>query len=225
MRATLPILAVLALATAGCYESPRMSAVPPPEPRPVIAGSLFPADVARLDNAQVAQVLDGRIPLREHGRLAVLPVGFIPFLDAGFAETVRARIAERAAGNRLVGEVVLVPRMLLPGRIDVPSLREMGARMLCENVLLYTVSDDTRYDARLFAKDHLRVDLTVETVLVNVRTGCIPSATAADRHVDIAQVDDDHDRYEFVRRAQRECLLGGLDEACGRLSQMESVVR
>lgn len=222
MRIHLPLLAIM-LVLAGCGGGERawQPQADLPERR-AIEGSIFPSDLAVVGNDAVNQVLDGKVPLREHGGLAVLAIGRCHLLDAGFAERVRAGIAASLAGNRYVGEVVTVPRMLMPNQVTVSALREMGARLQCENVLVYTVSDDARYDYNLFTKDQLRVALTVEAVVVNVRTGCMPIASSIDRETVVEEVAADHDRYEFARRAQRTCVSDALAAVCARIDALLS---
>jgi hypothetical protein len=62
------------------------------------------------------------------------------------------------------------------------------------------------------------VNLTVEVVVVNVRTGCIPLAVSSDQSNVIKQTSMDFDHYEFTRRAYRECLLHGISEACEKIN-------
>lgn len=220
---SLPVMMLLV----GCGPSERMQGFAPGggnAPSPIV-GSIFPSDLARIGNDQIVQVLEGRIPMKEGGNLALLPIGNMYYVDSGNADAFNGKIKSRLVGNKYVGEVCRVPHMLLVDKIDVPQIREIGARLQCENVLVYTSYDNYRYRAHLFAKDEIRASLTVEAVLVNVRTGCMPIALMVDEEVCVSEKASDDDRYEFVRRAQRECLEAGLMKACDRIDRVLCAVR
>jgi hypothetical protein len=201
--------------------SPDASAGQPRE----LEGSIFPDDQHQVSNEQVAQVLDGKIPLHDHGGLAVLSLGRWAWSDAGFTETARKTVADALAANRYVGDVATVPRLLMPDRVTIPVLREMAARMQCENILVYTVTDDSRYDYHPFAPDQIRVELTIEAVVLNVRTGCLPIAVALDREASFKMNPNDPSAYEFTRRAQRDVVLGGLKEVSARIDKILADVK
>lgn len=218
-RWVLTLAITVMLFTAGCA-APRSESggiAAPAAGRPVLQGSIFPADNALLGNDDLAKVLDGQVALREHGNLAILPIGYLPFMEAGSGDALRTAIQARLAGNRFVGEVITVPRMLLADKVTVPVIREMGARLQAENVLVFTAYQDTYLDWSVIRKDELRVQLTVEAVVVNVRTGCIPIAMAVDKRKVVIETAADFNRYEFVQRALRDCLTEGILDVCGRI--------
>jgi hypothetical protein len=185
-----------------------------------IDGSIFPEDLKLAGNDDVARVLDGRVEHRLGGGLAVLAIGAWGGIDAGSGEAVVERVRSGMAGNRFVGEVVPVPRMLMPQRVTASAIREMGARLQCENVLVWSAWQDGRYDSHLFSPDELHVRLTVEAVIVNVRTGLIPLARTIDAQRVISEVKADRDRWDLIRRGQRECLLDGIGQVCERLQRV-----
>lgn len=113
----------------------------------------------------------------------------------------------------------------MPDKVSVTNIREMGARLQCENVLVFTAYSDARYEYKVFGKDEMRANLTIEGVLVNVRTGCIPLAVSVDKEHVIKEVSADYDRYEFVRRAQRECLSDGIQDICTKINGILAQVK
>jgi hypothetical protein len=187
-------------------------------PASVIDGSIFPSDLKSVSNEDVVKVLEGKIPLKENGNLAILPIGGMYFLDAGYTDKLKEKMKIEFGENKYIGDIVGVPRMLLSSKIDVSSIREMGARLQCENVLVFTAYNDSRYESKLFSKDEFRVSLTIEGVLINVRTGCIPVAVTVDKESVIKEQKADHNNYEFFRRAQRECLSNGIVDICKKIN-------
>jgi hypothetical protein len=190
-----------------------------------LSGSIFPDDTTQISNEQIAAALDGKVPLHDHGGLAVLSLGGWAWSEAGFTETARATVATALAGNHFIGDVETVPRLLLPDKITIPVLREMAARMQCENLLIYTVADDSRFDFHPFSPNEIHVALTIEAVLLNTRTGCLPVAVALDREATLEKKPDDPDDYLFVRRAQRDVVLGALKEISGRIDKTLAEVK
>jgi len=214
------------LALVGCGQSEQMMAYDGQGSRMgAIDGSIFPADTQMASNDDVIQVLEGKVPMKEGGNLALLSIGGMHFLDAGYTEKITSQIHNDFKDNKFVGDVINVPRMLMPNKISVSNIREMGARLQCENVLVFTAYNDTRYEKNTFTKDEMRVNLTVEGVLVNVRTGCIPVALSVDKELVIKEQEYDFDRYEFNRRGQRECFSNGLKDICSRINHVLSQVK
>lgn len=221
MRAA-PLLLLAFLVLAGCAGQREMMAYRghAADAPAAIDGSIFPEDLKLAGNDEVARVLDGRVEHRPGGGLAVLAIGAWGHSDAGAGEAVVARVREGMAGNRFVGEVVPVPRMLMPQRVTASAIREMGARLQCENVLVWSAWQNARYDSHLFSADQLEVELTVEAVIVNVRTGLIPLARTIDANRVITEAKADRDRWDLIRRGQRECLLDGIGQVCERLQRV-----
>lgn len=222
----LVIIAMCALAITGCVQSERMMPYDgQSHGMGAIEGSIFPADTQMASNEDVIRVLEGKVPMKEGGNLALLSIGGLHFLDAGYTEKITEQIRADFKTNKYVADIVGVPRMLMPGKITVSNIREMAARLQCENVLVFTAYNDTRYEKNTFSKDEMRVNLTVEGVLVNVRTGCIPVALSVDKEVVLKEQAGDYDRYEFMRRGQRECLSGGIRDICARINLVLSQVK
>jgi hypothetical protein len=224
MIKTSMFLAVV-LATIGCGPAERMTGYRNDTPPNALSGSIFPSDIERAGNDEIGKVLDGKIPIKEGGHLAVLPIGNMYYVDSGHSDDLRKKIAESLAGNKYIGDVCRVPRMLLAEKITVPIIREIGARLQCENVLVYTSYDNYRYKRHVFSKDEIRASLTVEAVLINVRTGCIPIAMTVDEESIVKELKSDDDKYEFIKRAQRLCLESGLMKACDRINKVLSAVK
>jgi hypothetical protein len=223
MKTALFIIPVIIFA--GCTSAERMSAYNAPVNVNAIEGSIFPSDLKSASNEDVVKVLEGKVPMMEKGNLAILPIGGMYFLNAGYSEQIRKQIQESLGGNKFVGDVVGVPRMLMPDKVSVTNIREMGARLQCENVLVFTAYNDSRYEFKVFSKDEVRANLTVEGVLVNVRSGCIPLAVTVDKEGVVKEQNADHDSYEFIRRAQRECLSDGIKDICGKINVVLSQVK
>jgi hypothetical protein len=183
-----------------------------------LAGSLFPSDTQALSNEAVDKILAGRLELKEKGRLAVLPIGGWNYNETGELGKYIGAITEALKPSAYVGEVVQIPRVLMPNQVTVPVLREVGARLQCENVLVYNISIDMRYQSNLFAKDESHNRVTVEAIVLNVRTGIIPVTVIHDKTIDFTQAKGE-DTYEFVRRLQRETAIIALKEASEQVQQ------
>jgi hypothetical protein len=181
-------------------------------------GSLFPADTQALSNEAVDKILAGKLELKENGRLAVLPIGGWNYHETGELGKYINAITEAMKPSPYVGEVVQIPRVLMPNQVTVPVLREVGARLQCENILAYNISFDMHYQRNLFTKDESRNRVTVEAIILNVRTGVIPVTVIHDKMIDFTQKSGE-DAYEFVRRLQRETAIIALQEASDQVQQ------
>jgi hypothetical protein len=222
MRYSLLILAPLLLASAGCSPETRQSYQSAPAAGDfelrggMLEGSLFPADTQALSNEAVDRILSGKLERREEGRLAVLPIGNWNYYETGEMGRYLDTIATTISPSPLVGEVVQIPRVLMPRQVTVPVLREVGARLQCEYVLVYNISIDMHYQANLFSKDESRNRVTVEAIVLQVRTGVIPVTVIQDQIIDFTQTKGE-DSYEFIRRLQRETALKALQGAADKI--------
>ncbi len=208
---------------AGCGNEPRQpvyqaaSSVSDFEVRGgMLEGSLFPSDTQALSNEAVEKILAGNLQLREKGRLAVLPIGGWNYQETGELGKYIDTIAAPLSASPFVGEVVQIPRVLVPRQVTVPVLREVGARLQCEFVLVYNISIDMRYQANVFTKDESRNRVTVEAIVLHVRTGIIPVTVIQDKTIDFTQTKGE-DTYEFIRRLQRETALAALHQAAEKV--------
>ncbi len=113
----------------------------------MLEGSLFPSDTQALSNEAVDKILSGKLELKEKGRLAVLPIGGWNYHETGELGKYIGAITEALKPSAYIGEVVQIPRVLMPNQVTVPVLREVGARLQCENVLVYNISIDMRYQS------------------------------------------------------------------------------
>lgn len=215
-RSTLIITAII---LAGCGPSERAMAISSSNGLSKnIEGSIFPSDQGAGSNDDIIKVLEGKVPIKEGGSLAILSIGDMQYIEAGYGDRIKEKIHSELKGNKYVGSVITVPKMLMPTKVSVSNIREMGARLQCENVLVYTSYSDYRYDTKIFSKSEVRACLTIEGVVVNVRTGCMPLAVSVDKEAIIKEVDADYNRYEFYNRAKRECLMAGISDICTKIN-------
>jgi hypothetical protein len=216
------IALILPLLLIGCGEvrsSPAYTSMPDFGMRAgALEGSLFPSDTQSLSNEAVDKILAGKLELKEKGRMAVLPIGGWNYNETGELGKYISAVTEALKPSAYVGEVVQIPRVLIPNKVTVPVLREVGARLQCENVLVYNIGIDMHYQAKVFTKDESRNRVTVEAIVLNVRTGIIPVTVIHDKTIDFTQAKGE-DVYEFVRRLQRETAIIALKEASEQVQQ------
>jgi hypothetical protein len=182
----------------------------------MLDGSLFPSDTQAISNEALDKILSQKVEFREKGRLAVLPIGGWNYQETGELASYVQALSSALSASPYVGEVMQIPRVLMPKQITVPVLREVGARLQCENVLIYNINIDVRYDWHVFTKDTSRNRVTIEAILLNVRSGIIPVTVIHDKLIDFTQAKGE-ESYEFFRRLQRDTTLLALQEAAEKM--------
>lgn len=181
-------------------------------------GSLFPADTAVIGNEAVAQILDNDIILKDEGRMGVLPMGSWMMRDVGLGAAHLTLLEAKLAPSTKIGAVERIPRLMLPERLTIPAIREIAARLRCETVLIYQTYVTNNYRSKVFGKDHLRTLITVEAVVLHIRTGTVPCSVIVDRDVNAQQQSGESD-WDFARRAEAEAVASALEDIATRIRE------
>lgn len=222
MRSHLGLIAIIALGLGGCAE-PRMSMYAESLDaagggQNVIQYSLFKEDREVVGDDVIAKALDGRIEYVEKGKMAVVQVGRQIYADLGNSDRNLSIVAKGLQGNPHVGDVIRVPQLLMPTQVTIPVMRVVVSRLQCQMILIYNVTLKSDYEFNLFSKDRTRTILTLEGLVVHVKTGVIPITTVVDRTIEIEAKTEDKDRYDTIRRAEQAALEQALAEMSARIN-------
>ena len=213
-RALLACLACLVTASAGIGCSTDSTAfyasrqALQSDDRPVLTNSLFTADDLVATDEAVQTILNSKVLVPEQSRVAVVLLGDRPSWW-GWNKDI-ARDSDRIYNEFLTSleshENILaaeyVPRLLMPQSVDISSLRLAALRMRCDFLLVYTTRTGEYTDDKLFGTDVVRAHAAVESLLIDVRTGTVPSTSVITGFAERERVRDDKKLNDARERAQ-----------------------
>ena len=211
------VLWVLVLAT-GCAKK---MAAPPPPPAPDdyqgIVGretgrlqeSLFKGDQAVLSNEDIERILTANITLADRHRLAVLGLnsGATWYQEVADLQSKNSERFLQALGSApQITKVRLLPDLLVPEKRTVPYLREAAARFQADLLLVYSTRVQTFQRDRLIGSDEVKAECTVESVLLDVRTGIVLHTTRSAEAVSAKKSQGDLNFSQTVAKAETEAM-------------------
>jgi hypothetical protein len=209
----------LMLACAACGTAGDLVHSPDYRKRETLRTSLLKDDKALLTDEAIQKLLSSRIQLPEKAKLAVFPVSQITgrteedwratvtspveFLQARKAN-LDALEAPLLATGRFV-EITHVPSLIAPPELSITRLRETAALMQADLLLLYeTRAELLTYYGTLFTKDAVKAYVSIEVLLLDVRTGVLPYAETFEAIHEIKASGADWNMPDLQRRAQIE---------------------
>jgi hypothetical protein len=187
--------------------------------RDTLRASLMKDGSAILSEEAIQKLLASRIQLPPKLKLAICPVSQVTrqtqdswygavTVPVEFLQSRQANLAALekplVATGRFV-EITHVPRLMVPADLSLTRLREAAALMQSDLMLLYeTRAELLTWHGNLFAKDVVKVHVSMDVVLLDIRTGVVPYAeTFAELH-EIKKTSDDWTLADLQRRAEIE---------------------
>lgn len=166
--------------------------------RETLSAGLINDKDAKLSNEAIGQLLSSKIVIPKTAKLAIANLGHQSFddwrrsyrpnyydshVDREDLEFLRAQLATIRTvmrGSKLLGEVSLVPPLLLPESPGLTQLRESAALMQAELLLVHRSRSQIVTDINVFSPSEFTSRVELETALIDVRTGAIPFAETYD---------------------------------------------
>jgi hypothetical protein len=210
------VAAACAAALSACAHS-RAPAPFPREAEPA-AESLFASDAAVLPDEAIARILAHGWSSPAPARLAVLRVGqrspFLRWSDefARLEGELREGLMGTLRAHGGIAAVSELPSLLVPREQTVGHLREAAARYRADLLLAWRADCRSYERFRLFSRDVAKAHCDVESVLLDVRTGIVPWASAVSRDYATAQGRDELSAAESARRAEVQATGDALQE-------------
>jgi len=218
------LVLLLLVAAVGCATSPggmRQAANTEEEGRTV---SLFPSDAAVLSDEAIAKILDTRVRLPAHLRVALLHIehrsagrfwGWGPYwttLGPSAQQEVAAAVIGALRSSPRVQLASNLPSFLLPEKATVGHLREAAARFQADVVFVYRTDCQAYERYRFFQADQAKAFCSAESALLDVRSGIVPFTTRSLRDFTVTQQGSDAGFLETVRKAEAQAFTAALEE-------------
>jgi len=191
--------------------------------RPVASATLFPSDEAVLGGASIEQILASKVLVPTNARLVVLPFGGRPAWNSWSEDLDNAeRDLEAGALFKLrssarLAEVSLLPALMAPQKQTIPYLREAGARVQADLLLVYRSTSQAYERSHVFSPDKVKSKCLVEVILLDVRTGIVPFSACSVQTYQSHRTRTDFDLSETLAKAELKALSLGLEAVAGDL--------
>ncbi|UTW44164.1 hypothetical protein KFE80_07035 [bacterium SCSIO 12696] len=186
--------------------------------------SLFSSD-AVLSDQEISRILTYQLKLPNQSRLAILKLSqdnlwrsysndFNQLTDSMAADF----ISELRSSPRIY-DASFLPSLLTPEVRTVPYLREAAARYQADLLLAYRTQCQTFQKYRVINPNITKAYCTVETVMLDVRTGIVPFTAVSTSEFSATKQKDDINFSETIKRAELKAVSESLAEVAASLKK------
>ena len=172
------------------------------------ANSLFKGDESVIADEDVRRILDYRYTFPKVSRIAILPLGQRAWWSSWSDEFAKMNEEKEQAfvnalrSSKRVYDASFLPSILVPGKRTIPYLREVAARYQADLLLIYRTDCKTFEEYRIFSPNETRAYCTIESALLDTRTGIIPFTSVNTETFDAKVSSEDRNFSETIHRAQ-----------------------
>lgn len=176
------------------------------------AAPLFKGDEKVIADEDIKRILDYRYEFPARNRIAILPLGQRAWWStwsnefAVMNDQMEKDLIAALRRSKRIFDASYVPSFLVPERRTVPYLREAAARYQADLMLLYRSDCKTYEKFRMFSANETKAFCTVETALLDVRTGVIPFTSVTTETFEAKKTDQDTNFAETVHKAEIEAI-------------------
>jgi hypothetical protein len=180
-------------------------------------GSLFSVEAGGLTDEQIRRILEYKYSAPPLNRVAILPIGrqfwfgwSDEFTYAG--NLIQEQFISTLRSSPAIYDASYLPSMLVPEKRTVPHLREAAARYQADLLLIYRTSCRSFEKYRFFGTDRTKAYCTVETALLDTRTGIVPFTIVATRNYEAKETPEDTNFRETILKGQLKATGDALSE-------------
>jgi len=173
---------------------------------------LFKGDEKVIADDDIKRILDYRYVFPKQNRVAIFPLGQRAWWSNRSDEFATMNDKNEQAyiaalrGSEKIFDASYLPSILVPEKQTVPYLREAAARYQADLMLLYRTDCRTFEKYRLFSPNETKAFCTVETVLLDTRTGIIPFTSVTKETFATQKSEKDTNFSETVHKAEIEAI-------------------
>lgn len=177
---------------------------------PVAAESapLFKGDETVIGDDEIRRILDYRYTFPKLSRIAILPLGQRAWWSSWSAEfsvmnaEQEQKFLAALRGSKRIFDASYLPSVIIPGKRTIPYLREAAARYQADLLLMYRTDCKTFEKYRMFSPDETKAYCTVETIVLDTRTGIIPFTSVNTETFEAKLTKSDQNFSETIHKAE-----------------------
>lgn len=232
-----PLAAMLALVLAGCHftssgidqdplgrltYSTRLADEPE---------SLFPSDIAVLNDSAIKRILNYHVTLPRAGRLAVLQLSDQRTVWWRESEDF-SRLNQELSDSMLtalrrsprISRAAVLPTMMVPRQRTIPFLREAAARYQADLLLGYRTNCALYRRWRFLKRPQYRTVCSVEAILLDTRSGIVPFTVVTTRAKIFERRKPDFETREAIIKAQFQATQEALADVATQVGDFLGTV-
>ena len=165
--------------------------------RAPIQDSFFKPHEKNFSEKEVKSLLHKKLNIPGGIKIAVIKLGSESFAvskeNAGY-------MGQISGATKRIKDISLVPKMLMPKEATLQNLRDVGAMMQANLVLILKTKSHTDWKFHFLKPNEAKSIVTVEAMAIDVTTGVIPFSTVATNHSKL-KMDRDFSNNELSSRA------------------------
>lgn len=175
------------------------------------------------DDKKINELLNYQVKLPEKNRIAILKLStdnYWRYYSNDFTQLneslVNSLITRLRASDR-VYDASFLPAMLVPEKRTIPVLREAAARFQADLLLAYRSSCQSYQKYRFIDPNETKSYCTVETVLLDVRSGVIVKSIVSTEDFSIKKSAGDTNFNETIKKAELEAMARALGNVASEI--------
>lgn len=229
------VIIILTIILGSCATAPRMADTDiryQKEPE-IIEQSLFSSKDKTISEDDIRRLLDGKIVIQDSLRVALFNYSFhsrgnsyfnyyYPWNDEEFLKTQQDYITTLTSGieeSEKVDKIILMPSIMANEKSSITNLRETAIRLQADFLLVYSIKSDIYYKYKAFSADETKAFATVETFLMDSRTGVIPFTTIVTKESFLKKSSNEMTTEELRKKAEKMAVVDALSEIGIQLSE------
>ena len=168
------------------------------------------------DDKKINELLNYQVKLPEKNRIAILKLSadnYWRFYSNDFTQLndalVNSLVVKLRSSNRLY-DASFLPAMLVSEKRTVPVLREAAARFQADLLLAYRSSCQSYQKYRFIDPDESKSYCSVESVLLDVRSGIIVKSIVSTEDFAAKKTASDTNFSETIKKAELEAVAKAL---------------
>ncbi len=179
-----------------------------------------------LSPEQIEFMLSHRLVLPQRLRLALLALpgggysrGYFDSVGTSQLPSQASKIVLQLRQSPRLYDASFLPRLLIPAKRSIGSLRAAAARYRADLLLVYQPNCNTFHQYRAFRADQVKANCAVEIVLLDTRTGLVPFTAVANQAFMAQKKEGDLNFAETVSNAETRAINQALNKAATSLIQ------
>lgn len=215
-----------------CGAPTRMAHLPDKTGEPqgeVIQQSLFNSPESTISEEDIGRLLEGEILIGNSVRIAVFNYSqfsqgnyYQMWNDEEFLKTQQDYVSAITSEIKIaekIDRIILMPSIMANDKSSITNLRETAIRLQADLLLVYAIKSDTYYKYKAFTADEVKAFATIETFLMDTRTGLIPFTTIATKEAFLKKSKSETTTEELQKRTEKEAVIKALTEIGNELTR------
>lgn len=215
------IIWIAVLASCSNMKMSNQASYPTPQYTEVIEKSLFDSPESTISEENIKKLLDGKIIIGDSLRIALFNYSFYSrtnyyyYNDEELLKTQQSYIDSLIGGIKLskkVEKVFVMPSIMANQNSTIINLRETAVRLQADLLLVYSIKSDIYYKYKAFSADETKAFATVETFLMDTKTGVIPFTTIVTKESFMKKTGNELSVEELRKKAEKDAVIQSLTE-------------